>query len=108
MAYIPNNTNLYNHALAGACGAIAARWNQDPTQADYTTSVNACAALAQAVDTLIPPLGEQATDAVCDLIGRILGGVVQDRFPQSDDPAFYTGIATGVVAFFNQALTAFL
>lgn len=105
MAYIPNNSILYNHAIAGAIGAVAARWNTDATQADYAPSVDGCVALAQAVDTAIPA-GEYG-DNQADLLGRIVGGICQDRYLQSVTAADYTDIAAGIVALYNQAVLSF-
>jgi hypothetical protein len=108
MAYVPNNPHLYNHVIAGGLGAVAARWNKDAVAADYTANVDACAALAQAVDTLIAPDLEGLDDDDFDLVGRIVGGVVQDRYISSADPLFYADIAAAIVAMWEQGTTALI
>lgn len=101
---MPNNQDLFNAAVAGIAGGCSERWITNTSPASYEGFRDAVEALANAVDTLIPPAGGIGNDQA-RVMQSLCQGVMANRLITSTDPNDYADIAAAIVACYTEIIT---
>lgn len=99
-----NNPILFDAVIAGATGGTSERWLTSAVSTNYTSAANAINAFATEVDSLIPTIGNGATQAQADLLQSLVQGVLADRYLTSITASSYLEIASAIAAAFQAML----
>lgn len=100
-----NNQILYNAAIAGICGGTQERWITATVPDTYDTLQQAGAALATAIDALIPTDSDIGED-FARVLQSLTQGVMSNRYIVSVDADDYADIAAAIVACYTEIITA--